>query len=103
MLDSIRKRNFLDLSALDGLKRHHPGGSQFSRAELRPRCHQSPPLLEHVASLVRGFDLVADHVGQRRFDDFLREIRTLSCPRPKRRSETVCRYVTALHPAQHHQ
>src|SRR5262249_57145592 len=57
----------------------------------RAWIHQSPPLLEHVASAICGFDLAADDVRQRHLGNLAGEVRSLGTPVPERRAEPVCR------------
>ena len=55
----------------------------------RPIVHQPAPPLEQVRAGISGFDLILDHVRQRRLDDLARVIRLLGRPVPEARTKAV--------------
>ena len=56
---------------------------------LRPVIHEPPPTLEQVGTGIGGFNLVLDHVRQRRLDDLPRVVGLLGSPVPERGPEAV--------------
>ena len=72
-----------------------------SKNELGPFLHHLTTLLQHVASPVSCFYLVADHVCQRHLSHFLGIVRRFRSPVTEGRAKAVYRQIIALHPAKH--
>src|ERR1700722_1439117 len=62
-----------------------------------PLVHQSPPLLEQIATAIGGLHLIADRMRERHLDHVVWERRRLGGPVSKRAAETVHRNITATH------